>query len=103
MFDTNIPDCRMGIFDCMIPRISRYVICVGGWVGSLPGYGFRGSQLSRRTYRSVSAFWGIGCFAKAYRKAAKVVATAIPSAMPEMMRTVRVVLRRRLFAAIRRL
>jgi hypothetical protein len=51
---TYIPDlklavCRVGMVDFMIPRMSRYEIWVGGIVGSGPGYGRRGSQLSMRT------------------------------------------------------
>ena len=48
-FDLNIPLWRTGMSDFMISTMSRYVICVGGRVGSSPGYGFSGSQLSMRT------------------------------------------------------
>ena len=45
----NVPVWRTGMSDFMISTMSRYVTCDGGWLGSSPGYGFIGSQLSMRT------------------------------------------------------
>src|ERR1044071_10433052 len=49
MLATYMPLWRVGMFDCISARMSRYVIMFGSDFGSSALYARAGSQLSRRT------------------------------------------------------